>query len=127
MHIAILGATSQIARDLIESFAHDDRHRLALFARRPQAVIVPAPFQWSRRCTVRSLDAFDTLQSYDAIINFVGVGTPRKTVEAGASILNITEQYDRLALDLLDRNSTCRYIFLSSGVVYGSRFDEPAN
>ena len=39
MRIAILGATSQIARDLIVSFAAVEDKRLHLFARRPDEVM----------------------------------------------------------------------------------------
>ena len=38
MKIAILGATSQIARDLIVSFSADAEKKLHLFARRPDEV-----------------------------------------------------------------------------------------
>ena len=39
MRIAILGATSQIAKDLIISFSENSNHDLILFARRPDLVI----------------------------------------------------------------------------------------
>ena len=38
MQVAILGATSQIAKDLIVAFSKQDSHELILFARRPEAV-----------------------------------------------------------------------------------------
>ena len=38
MNIAILGATSQIAKDLIVSFSIDSSKRLYLFARRPNFI-----------------------------------------------------------------------------------------
>ena len=41
----------------------------------------------------------------------------------GASIFDVTLQYDELVLNYLRQNLTCRYIFLSSGAVYGSSFD----
>lgn len=127
MRIALLGATSQIARDLVASFAHASDHDLALFARQPEAVTVPQSLLDAGRCTVANLADFDPSQAYDAIINFVGVGTPRKTVAMGASILDITLRFDDLALAALRHNPGCRYIFLSSGAAYGSQFDQPAD
>jgi nucleoside-diphosphate-sugar epimerase len=127
MHIAIFGATSQIARDLIASFAKDDKHSLAMFARRPHAVTVPQHLLATNRYSVFHLDEFNPAQQYDAIINFVGVGTPRKTVAMGSSILNITQRYDDIALDALRQNPHCRYLFLSSGAAYGSSFERPAD
>jgi nucleoside-diphosphate-sugar epimerase len=127
MRIALLGATSQIARDLVGSFARAGDHHLALYARQPEAVTVPQGLLNAGRCTVASLTDFDPSHPYDSIINFVGVGTPRKTVAMGASILDVTQRFDDLALDALHRNPDCRYIFLSSGAAYGSQFDQPAN
>jgi nucleoside-diphosphate-sugar epimerase len=127
MRIALLGATSQIARDLVASFAHTSDHVLALFARRPEAVTVPQSLLDASRCTVANLADFDPSRVFDAIINFVGVGTPRKTVTIGASILDITQRFDDLALAALSHNPGCRYIFLSSGAAYGSQFDRPAD
>ncbi|MBK7004376.1 MAG: NAD(P)-dependent oxidoreductase [Burkholderiales bacterium] len=127
MHIALLGATSQIARDLIASFERESEHHLALFARQPEAVSVPQRLRDAAYCTVAPLADFDPRQIFDAIINFVGVGTPRKTVAMGASILEVTQRFDDLALAALHHNPRCRYLFLSSGAAYGSQFDQPAD
>lgn len=126
MHIALLGATSQIARDLVTSFARECKHDLALFARHPETVTVPQQLLDAGRCTVTNLARFNPGQAYDAIINFVGVGTPRRTVTMGASILEVTQRFDDLALAALRHNPRCRYLFLSSGAAYGSQFDRPA-
>jgi nucleoside-diphosphate-sugar epimerase len=127
MHLALLGATSQIAKDLVASFAHASGHHLALFARQPDAITVPKALRDAGRCTVANLTDFDPSQPYDAIINFVGVGTPRKTVAMGTSILDVTQRFDDLALAALRHNPICRYLFLSSGAAYGSRFEQPAS
>lgn len=127
MRIALLGATSQIARDLVGSFAHASHHDLALFARQPEAIAAPQCLLDVGRCTVANLADFDPCQPYDAIINFVGVGTPRKTVAMGAFILDVTQRFDDVALAALRHNPRCRYLFLSSGAAYGSQFDQPAS
>lgn len=128
MHIAIIGATSQIAKDLIESFAAQDAHTLELYARRPHAVKEwLANVNLTNRHTIHDYDAFRADNNFDAILNFVGVGNPAQTSAMGASIFDVTLKYDDLALDYVRQNPACRYIFLSSGAVYGSSFVKPAD
>ena len=128
MRIAILGATSQIAKDLVQSFAANSRHDLVLFARRPEAVT-----QWLAdvglvgRYAVANFAAFNADQHFDAILNFVGVGNPAQAAAMGASIFDVTLQYDELALGYVRQHPTCRYIFLSSGAAYGASFDTPVD
>ena len=127
MKIAILGATSQIARDLIVSFSAVEDHHLHLFARRPDEVR-----KWlvsiglSGRYPVDDFPGF-AKQEFDAIINFVGVGNPARAVAMGNSIFDITLRFDELVLDYLQTHPACRYLFLSSGAAYGSCFNEPAS
>ncbi len=125
-NIAILGATSQIARDLIVSFATDDDQSLHLFARRPAAVE-----QWletvglPNRYPVDDFSRFGE-QTFDAIINCVGVGNPAEAIRMGNAVLEITWRFDTLVIDYLSTHPACRYLFLSSGAAYGSHFMEPA-
>lgn len=125
--IAILGATSQIAKDLIISFSNEKDKQLHLFARRPNEVK-----KWlqdvglSEQYFVDDFSVFGT-QKFDAIINFVGVGKPPQAAAMCPSIFDVTLQYDELALNYLRQNPTCRYIFLSSGAAYGSNFDAPVD
>jgi nucleoside-diphosphate-sugar epimerase len=128
MRIAVLGATSQIAKDLILSFSVQSSHELVLFARRPDAVS-----QWltsvslEGRYSVADFTAFRVEEHFDAILNFVGVGDPVQAVAMGAGIFDITLKYDELALDYVRQHLSCRYIYLSSGAAYGGSFDAPAN
>ena len=125
MNIAILGATSQIARDLIVSFSNESDKQVHLFARRPDDVT-----KWlndvglSERYLVDDFGAFGT-QEFDAVINFVGVGNPAQALAMGASIFDVTLLYDELALSYVRQHPECHYIFLSSGAAYGSNFDSP--
>jgi nucleoside-diphosphate-sugar epimerase len=127
MKIAILGATSQIAKDLIVSFSNEKDKRLHLFARRPDDVK-----NWlkeaglSEHYLVDDFGAFGT-QEFDAILNFVGVGNPAQATAMGTSIFDVTLQYDELALNYVRQNTKCRYVFLSSGAAYGSSFDAPVD
>jgi nucleoside-diphosphate-sugar epimerase len=128
MRIAILGATSQIAKDLVQSFAAQSRHELVLYARRPDAVL-----QWlssvglEGRYVAEDFTVFSTDEHFDAILNFVGVGNPAQAAAMGASIFDVTLQYDELALSYVRQHPTCRYIFLSSGAAYGASFDAPVD
>ena len=128
MRIAILGATSQIAKDLVLSFSVQSSHELVLYARRPEVVE-----QWLTsaglvgRYTVADFVAFSADAHFDAIVNFVGVGDPAQAAAMGASIFDVTLKYDEMALDYLRQHPGCRYIFLSSGAAYGASFDDPVN
>lgn len=128
MRIAIFGATSQIARDLILSFSKLDDHELILFVRNTEIVT-----QWLDSVglvgcyPVKLYEELETLPPFEAIINFVGVGDPAKAIEMGASIFDVTYQYDEIALNYLRQNPNCRYLFLSSGAAYGSNFEKPVD
>lgn len=128
MRIAIFGATSQIAKDLVLSFTLKSRNELVLYARRPDVVR-----SWlcdigqQDRIPANSFSEFSVLEKFDAIINFVGIGDPARAVAAGADIFEATFQYDDLAINYQKKHTDCRYIFLSSGAAYGTTFDEPVD
>jgi hypothetical protein len=104
MRLAILGATSQIAKDLTLSFAALTSHELVLYARRPEVTS-----SWlcnanlAGRYTVADIDAFNTNNHFDAILNFVGIGDPAQAIKIGASIFDITLKYDELALSYIKK------------------------
>lgn len=128
MRIAIFGANSQIAKDLILSCATRDSQNLTLFSRRPEVVL-----DWLKEVKLESLfksfsySELALQQPFDGLINFVGVGDPAKAVDMGKSIFDVTFEYDSLAINYLNKYPQCRYIFLSSGAVYGAGFDSPAD
>ncbi len=124
--IAILGATSQIAKDLILALAADGIEHLSLFARRPGAVADwLASVKFAGRYRVGEFASFGA-QDFDAVINFVGVGDPARAAALGNGIFDLTVQFDQMVLDYLRRHSHCRYLFMSSGAAYGTAFDKPA-
>jgi nucleoside-diphosphate-sugar epimerase len=128
MRIAILGATSQIGKDLVRSFAAKNKYELDLYARRNQAVS-----EWlgsislADRFAVHDFSSFSTASNFDAILNFVGVGNPAQASAMGASIFDVTLHHDELALNYVRQHPSCRYIFLSSGAAYGTSFDVPVD
>jgi nucleoside-diphosphate-sugar epimerase len=126
MRIAILGATSEIARDLIYSLRANKKYILTLFSRRP--VELKAWLTASNPLNIpvsHNLTEFSTTMEFDAIINFIGAGNPKLISELGQSIFRITQAYDQLVLDYLKNHPHCRYIFMSSGSIFGGNFDKP--
>jgi nucleoside-diphosphate-sugar epimerase len=128
MRIAILGATSQIAQDLILSFSINKDYDFLLFGRNIELLE-----KWinsenlSEKYQVKEYSEFSNDQKYDMIINFVGIGDPAKAQKTGNDIFKITEQYDDMALEYVKQHKKTKYIFLSSGAVYGGNYQEPVN
>jgi len=127
MRIAILGATSEIAKDLILLFSTSKASfELVLFGRHPLAIR-----EWlecenlQNRYFWADLNDFGSHQFFDAILNFIGSGSPSKTADMGSDIYCITEQYDLKVMGYLKSFPDCKYIFMSSGAVYGASFEEP--
>lgn len=126
MKLAIFGANSHIAGDLVASFASNGGYNCHLFVRNIKTLApdIRAIVE-SNSFTMSEYSAFDPAVHYDAIINFVGVGDPAQAKAMGSTILDVTERYDRLALAYLEGHAACKYIFLSSGAAYGRNFDTP--
>ena len=128
MRIAILGATSQIAQDLILSFSKNQHYDFSLFGRNIELLE-----KWinsenlSDKYQVQEYSEFGNHQKYDVIVNFVGIGDPAKAQIMGSDIFKVTEQYDDMVLKYLKQHKKTKYIFLSSGAVYGGNYQEPVN
>lgn len=123
MNIAILGATSNIAKDLIFSFVKKNtKFNISLFSRDNSKVKA-----WVENKKISNnisliglYSDFSTKDKYDVIINFVGIGDPAKAIEMGSSILDTTLIFDTMAIEYLNKNPSTKYLFLSSGAAYGS-------
>lgn len=125
--IAILGATSHIAKGLIYNFCKDKTNKLYLFARSAGRV---EDFLISIKCrrsyNVKPFAEFGK-DSYDVVINCVGIGDPALLKDTGASIFELTEAYDNLILNYLKKHKESIYINFSSGAVYGREFLSAVN
>ncbi|NWC87995.1 NAD-dependent epimerase/dehydratase family protein [Pseudomonas reactans] len=123
--IAILGASSQIAKDFILSTCAAKEYGLILYVRD-----IPRMRTWLSENALAALDVFAYesygQQDHEVVMNFIGVGDPSKAAAMGASILDITLEYDQMVLRELSTHPTRKYLFLSSGAAYGSAFDAPA-
>lgn len=125
--IALIGANSQICKDFIRSNAVAGSAELLLFVRN-----VDAMSDWLAEIGLPGrYPVFDysqyAQQPHDAVVNFVGVGDPSKAALMGADILDITLRFDELIIAELRKHPERRYIFISSGAVYGERFDQAAS
>lgn len=125
--IAILGATSHIAKGLISGFCQAERHELFLFGRSPDRIK-------AFLTDINSISAVQALPfsefnnaGYDVVINCVGIGDPGKLKSEISSIFKVTETYDNLVLDYLEGHLGTLYINFSSGAAYGTDFTLPAN
>jgi nucleoside-diphosphate-sugar epimerase len=123
--IAILGASSLIAVDFLIHASKVDGPEFRLYTREPDNLIqVLAAHGISRRWPVMRFGDFGS-EPYSAIINFVGVGDPAKALELGSGIFSLTREFDEVAVANLSRHPDTRYIFISSGAVYGADLDRP--
>ena len=110
--IAILGATGTLGLSLAHEFAADPRG-LVLFARHPDR-LANEPF--ASPVSVCPLEEFKAAD-FDLVINAIGAGDPGRVAAIGVGILEITDRWDSRVLDTMDART--RYVFLSSGAVYG--------
>lgn len=132
MKIAILGATSQIIRDLLDDWFHESYQNIdfLLFGRQPSRISEWLTSRdWHNNITVNvyGLDMFESYpQNINVVINAIGVGDPARAAAMGKEIISITSKYDEICLSFLEKNPKSKYVFLSSGAVYGDVFSEPA-
>jgi len=132
LKIAILGATSHIAKGLIYNFLQERENKLHLFIREIEKEEEVHRFLISNKS-----DAADyyTLhkgynnffsRSYDVIINCIGVGTISKLQGDYTRYFTVTEEYDNLVINYLKKHPNALYISFSSGAIYGNDFSKPA-
>jgi len=124
MNIAILGATSHIAKNLIYYFRTDKQYRLFLFARNVAKVQEFLNITAISAATVSGFEEFSR-GNFDAIINCVGFADPAKQKNAGVELFLLTEHFDNIALSYLKNYPDTKYINFSSGAVYGTAMNQP--
>lgn len=122
--IAIVGASSLIAVDFVLQRGKADDTDFRLYTRNPgELVRVLEAYGLARRWPVKGYESFGEVR-YGAVVNFVGVGDPARAISMGREILTITRHFDELVMGYLKENPHTRYVFISSGAVYGSDFEE---
>lgn len=133
--LAILGATSRLARDFVlaEHARGQGDVRFALYARRPEAAAAfvaacALPGDWAIGALPDFAETTETARTapFSGVVNFVGVGDPARAAAMGAQIFTATHDGDTLAMHHVRKFPATPYVFMSSGAVYGSDFAAPA-
>lgn len=128
--IAILGATSHIAKGLIHNFLREGKVELHLYTRSPDTVGKFLGSMGTAAITDCHLhEGYEDLvrTPCDAVINCVGVGTMNRLRGNFSQYFTVTEQYDNLAIAYVrDHFPAARYVSFSSGAVYGRKCLVPA-
>lgn len=119
--IAILGATGHIGCSLVHAFAMRGDARILAYARRPDAVHTP-----SAGVTAHPIDTFGNHPA-DIVINCTGAGDPARIRAMGPDLFRLTAHFDSRVIGFIRSDPTRLYINMSSGAVYGTDFDAPAN
>jgi nucleoside-diphosphate-sugar epimerase len=126
LRVALLGATSHIAKGLIASWSKRGDHQLLLYARSTERVRDFLSEIGTDSPTVLLLDEFGVLP-FDVVVNCIGIGDPGRLVKEAASIFTLTESWDNRVLDYLYANPETLYIYFSSGAAYGTDFSKPVD
>lgn len=127
-NIAILGATSHIAKGLIKNFLEDGQFNMHLHTRSPDKIrsfLGTIGKSTDNNCVIHEGYNNFLRSSYDIIINCVGVGTLKKPGNNFSSYFTVTEKYDNLIIEYLLKNQNTLYISFSSGAVYGREHSAP--
>lgn len=121
--IAILGATSHVAKNIIAE-SIDLYDKMYLYARRPNRVdaFINEIGLPNDKFEVKDFSTFGNEElGVSSIINCIGFGTPQKVKNAGFEIYKLAETIDNNIIDFIQRNRTdASYINFSSGAVYGT-------
>ncbi len=127
MRIAILGASGNIGRSLAAYYSLDGGNKLFLFGR--SASKIASVFDQCNISTTGTIASYDDFSQhdYDIIINCIGISDPGNLISGGNDILKITEEFDNLVISYISSKPQTKYIFMSSGAVYGTEFSAAVN
>jgi nucleoside-diphosphate-sugar epimerase len=124
--IAILGATGQIAKGLLFSWARGGDLTLHVFARSQERLaLFLKEHQLTERVQAHPFQEFSQ-GDYTAVVNCVGIGSPARLAEHPGEIFSLTAEFDDLCLAYLKAHPQTQYLHFSSGAVYGTDFASPA-
>ena len=119
MNIAILGSNSMIAMDIYKMFVQHTSHDVFMFARNPSLNKSKYDIDFLDYAKFQDFD-------YELIINFIGAGDQNKLILEKNNIISTSIKYDQMVMNYLVKNSKAKYIYISSGSVYLSDFNNPA-
>jgi nucleoside-diphosphate-sugar epimerase len=127
MKIALFGASSNIAQDVIfKLMAADFVDQIDLYSRNPSLVMnTLVKTKVTNKTNCLDYADFISQKNYGFILNFIGLGCPQKILERESELIDIADYYDELIISHLKKYQPCGYIYLSSGAVYGTDFHQP--
>jgi hypothetical protein len=98
VRLAIVGSTSEIAREFTLPFARRRDDTLTLFVRRPQVLAHWLQDSLGAQYVFTDVQTFGVKKDSYAEFNFFGVGYPAITAAMGVSICDISLQYPKMVL-----------------------------
>lgn len=131
--VAILGATSHIAKGLIVNFLREGDYFLHLFSRLQEKVSDFLNGEIKEKELLKLCQIHEGYENfsdgvYDVIINCVGAGTKKNFGDDFTRYFDLAEKFDNLIIDYLQiKARNALYISFSSGAIYGKEFKEPAD
>lgn len=126
--IIILGSNSHIAKGLIHNFLLTEDVELYLYTRSSQKVksfVDTLEKKPSNEIVINEGYEKPIIVKADLLINCTGAGTPKNLNGDYSLWFSITEKFDNLCIEYLQKNPQTLYISMSSGAVYGKDFSAP--
>jgi nucleoside-diphosphate-sugar epimerase len=123
--IAVLGATGHVGQVLAHRLAPEAAD-LVLVARDPVRARAVAQAAGREGSEVVTFDDLPDIR-VDAIVNCVGIGDPAALSSAGAAVYELTQHFDDACLGYLAAHPETACVNMSSGAVYGTGFEKPAD
>ncbi|OWA36239.1 hypothetical protein B9G55_10355 [Saccharibacillus sp. O16] len=124
--IAILGATGHIAKNVMLGLSVQTSFVIYAFSQSVQRLSAELErLHLTGQIQANDYSEFPSLK-FDVVINCTGIGNPKTLASDASLVFRVTETFDALVLDYLDKHPNVLYINCSSGAVYGNRFDKPA-
>ena len=124
-HIAIFGATGHIAKNLIHQFSNNTEHKLFLFStNKSNLQTFVSTMNKDKNILYASYNNLNS-QSFDIIINCIGISNPSDLKTHGNKILTLSKKYDDVIIEYLQKHTSCQYFNFSSGIVHGSFLQPP--
>lgn len=131
MKIAIMGATSHIAKGLTERFLRRRSGHLYLYTRSAENVrkfISANAAAGDAEYTICTNYSDFPAVAYDVIVNCIGVGTLNKHRGDYTRYFTVTEEFDNMVIQYLNEKSrNALYISMGSGAVYGNDHSAPVD
>lgn len=126
MKIAIIGSTSHIAKGLMFFLKENESIELHCYARNLEKVAGFSNLINANNFVLKQFSEFHD-DHLDAIINCIGISYSNDSRIFNDNVFNLTEKFDNLILDYIDKNQKTTYINFSSGAVYGTSYEQPAD